>query len=252
MTRFKASSIHLAISAVIATSILAVMLLVWYPHPIFAAVGGQQVLMILLAVDVTLGPFATLLIFDTRKSRKALTFDLSVIALLQASALLYGMSVVFQARPAYVAFVEDSFKLVTANMLSEEDIAKAKNPEYLTLPLAGPVYVYSEEPKDVEDIKEVIFAELNGKGLQHLPKFYRPYPEHKAAAGMAARPLSELRERNPDRAAEIDEAIHGSGRLEADIGYLPLRANYRDLVVMVGKSDGNVLMMLEMDPAEEK
>jgi len=69
-----------------------------------------------------------------------------------------------------------------------------------------------------------------------------------ATAGRAARPLPELRKLNPDRAAEIDDAIRTSGRNEADPGYLPLRAKYRSLVVLVGKSDGKVLTMLQMRP----
>jgi len=43
MSRWKASLIHLTISAVVATAVLALMLLLWYPYPLFAAVGGQQV-----------------------------------------------------------------------------------------------------------------------------------------------------------------------------------------------------------------
>lgn len=248
MSRWKASSIHLSISAVIGLAVLALMLLVWYPYPLFAAVGGQQVLMILLGVDVTLGPFITLLIFNTKKSRRALAFDLSVIALCQASALTYGMSVVFHARPAYVVFSKGSFDLVTAQMLSEEDIAKAKNPSYRSLPITGPVYVYSEMPTDTKERNEVVLSAFSGKDLPQYPQFYMPFEEHKAAAGQAAKPLAELKKLNPNRTADIDEAIRASGRNEADVGFLPLRAKYRDLTVLVGKGDGNVLALLKMDP----
>ena len=248
MSRWKASSIHLAVSAVIAAAVLALMLLLWYPHPYFAAVGGQQVLLILLGVDVTLGPLVTLLIFNAKKSRKALTFDLSVIALLQVSALIYGMSVVFQARPVYVVFSKDSFDLVTAHMLSKEDLAKARFPDYRSLPLTGPVYVYSEMPTDINERNELVMSAFSGKDLPMFPKYYKPYSEHMAAAGRAARPLAELKKLNPDRAVEIDEAMHTSGRNEADLGFLPLRAKHRSLAVLVGKSDGKVLTMLTLNP----
>lgn len=248
MSRWKASSIHLALSAIIAAAVLALMLMLWYPPPLFAAVGGQQVLLILLGVHVTLGPFITLLIFNAKKSRKALIFDLSVIALLQVSALIYGMSVVFQARPVYVVFSKDSFDLVTANLLSKEDIAKARYPEYRSLPHTGPVYVYTELPTDIKERNEVVLSALSGKDLPLFPQYYMPYAEHMAAAGLSAKPLAELKKLNPDRAAEIDEAIHTSGRNEADVGFLPLRAKYRNLAVLVGKSDGKVLTMLKMRP----
>lgn len=248
MSRWKASSLHLAISVGIAAAVLALMLLVWYPHPIFAAVGGQQVLLILLAVDVTLGPFITLLIFNAKKSRRALTFDLSVIAVLQVSALIYGMSVVFQARPVYVVFSKDSFDLVSAHMLTREDLAKARYPDYKSLPLAGPVYVYSEMPTDVNERNELVMSALSGKDLPLFPQYYKPYAEHMAAAGRAAKPLAELKRLNPDRVGEIDDAIRTSERNEIDIGFLPLRAKHRHLAVLVGKSDGKVLTIAKLNP----
>ena len=248
MTRWKASLIHLAISAIIASVVVALMLLVWYPHPIIAAVGGEQVLLILLGVDVTLGPFITLLIFKTKKSRRELAFDLSVISIIQVTALIYGMSVMFQARPVYVVFSKDSFDLVTAHMLRKEDIAKARYPDYRSLPLNGPVYVYTEMPSDINERNEVVMNASSGKDLPQFPQYYKPFAEHKAAAGKAAKPLAELKKINPDRIAEIDGAIHASGRSETDIGFLPLRAKYRSLVVLVGKSDGKVLAMLKMKP----
>lgn len=248
MSRWKASLIHLTISAVIATAVLALMLLIWYPYPLFAAVGGQQVLMILLGVDVTLGPLVTLIIFNAGKSRKALGFDLSVIAILQVTALVYGMSVVFHARPVFVVFSKDSFDLVTANMLNEEDIAKARNPDYRSLPLTGPVYVYSEMPTDIKEKNEVVLSAFSGKDLPQYPQFYLPYDEHGAVAGLVAKSVAELKKLNPARIAEIDNSVHASGRIESDVGFLPLRAKYQDQAVLVGKSDGKVLALLPMHP----
>lgn len=248
MSRIKAFSIHLAISASIAASVIALMLLLWYAPPFFSALGGKQVLLILLGVDVTLGPLFTLIIFNPLKSRKALVFDLSVIALLQSAALVYGMSVVFQARPVFVVFSKDSFDLVTANMLSNEDIAKAKNPDYRSLPLTGPIYVYSEMPSGIKEHNEVVLGAFSGKDLPQFPQYYMPYDEHKAAAGKAAKSITELKKLNPGSIAEIEQSIHASGRAESDVGFLPLLAKYHDQAVLVGKSDGKILALLEVNP----
>jgi hypothetical protein len=248
MSRWKASLTHLTISAVIATAVLALMLLLWYPYPLFEAVGGRQVLLILLGVDVSLGPLITLIIINPKKSRKALVFDLSVIALLQISALIYGMSVVFQARPVFVVFSKDSFDLVTANMLSDKDIALAKYPEYRSLPLTGPVYVYSEMPADIKERNEVSLSTFTGKDLPQFPQYYRPYAEHRAAAARAAKPIANLRKLNPDHTTEIDGSVRRSGLAEAELGYLPLRAKYHDQAVLMRQSDGQVMAVLPMRP----
>ena len=248
MSRWKAGLIHLTISATIATMVLALMLLVWYPQPLFAAVGGQQVLLILLGVDLSLGPLATLIIFTANKSRRALVFDLSVIATLQIAALIYGISVVFHARPVFVVFSKNSFDLVTANMLNDEDIAKAKYPAYRRLPLTGPVYVFSEMPTNIKEQNEVVLNAFSGKDLPEYPQYYLPYAEHQTAAGAIAKPLAELRKLNVDRTAEIDNAVRNSGRTEAEIGYLPLRAKYQNQAILVGKNDGKVLAVLPLQP----
>jgi len=247
ISRWRAFSIHLFISIVIGVTVLALMLLLWYPHPLFYAVGGKQILMILLGVDVTLGPLITLTIFDLKKkSLRALKFDLAIIALLQVSALLYGMNVVFQARPAYVVFSKNSFDLVTANELLADDLAKAPA-RFQSLPLTGPVYTYTEKPKDIKLSNEVVWAALDGKKLFHFPQYYKPYEPHGKKAAKTALPLSDLKAKNPDHAAEIDQAMIESGLSQEEIGYLPLFAKMENMTVLVNKQDGKVIKVLRID-----
>ena len=248
MSRWKASVIHLALSAAIAVAVLALMLLAWYAPPFFSAAGGHQVLLILLGVDVALGPLVTLVIFNAKKTRKALFFDLSVIALLQFSALIYGMSIMFHARPVFVVFSIDSFDLVTANMLNDEDTAKAKYSDYRHLPLTGPVYVYSEMPADIKQKNDVVLSAFSGKDLPQFPQYYQPYAEHGSAVGQASKPIADLKKFNPERVTEIENAIDATGRAEAELGFLPLRAKYQDIAIVVQKSDGKVLASLQMNP----
>ena len=247
MSRWKASFIHLSLSAAIAISVIALMLLLWYAPPFFSAVGGYQLLLILLGVDVTLGPLITLIIFNPKKSRKALNFDFSVIALLQISALIYGMSVMYQTRPVFVVFSLDSFDLVTANMLEQKDITQARHPDYRSLPLTGPIYVYTEMPTDIKDRNEVVMSSMSGKDLPQFPQYYQPYAEHMSAAGRAAKPIAELKKLNPDRVDEIADAVRATGQKEADLSFLPLRAKYEDMAVIVDKN-GKVLTTLQMRP----
>ena len=248
ISRRKAFLIHLSISAAIAVAVVALMMLVWYKPPFFSALGGKHILLILLGVDVTLGPLITLLIFNPLKSRKALRFDLSVIAVLQSAALIFGVSVLFQARPVFVVFSKGSFDLITANMLSEHDIAQAKYPAYRSLPLTGPVYVYSEMPSDINERNQLVFSAMAGKDLPQFPQYYKPYDEHGKVEGSTARPIAELKQLNPGLAAEIDRSEQASGRKLSDIGFVPLRAKYQDQAILLGKSDGKVLDLLEVNP----
>jgi hypothetical protein len=248
VSRRKAFLIHLTISIAIAASVVALMLLLWFKPPFFSALGGKHILLILLGVDVTIGPLITLLIFNPLKSRKALRFDLSVIAVLQSAALIYGMSVLFHTRPVFVVFSKGSFDLITANMLSKQDIAEAKYSAYRSLPLTGPIYVYSEMPSDIKESNQLVFSAMTGKDLPQFPQYYMPYGEHGAAEGSAAKPIAELKRLNPGLVAEIDRSQQASGREQSDIGFVPLRAKFQDQAVLLGKSDGRVLGLLNVDP----
>ena len=88
LNRWQASALHLALSAAIAVLVVTLMLLVWYPQQYFTAMGGDTLILILIGVDVVVGPLITLIIFDPKK--KGLRFDLAVIAALQLAALAYG------------------------------------------------------------------------------------------------------------------------------------------------------------------
>ena len=102
---------------------------------------------------------------------------------------MYGMSVVFVARPVYVVFSKNSFDLVTANMISKDDIAKAKDPDFRSLPLTGPVYVYSEMPTDIEERNEVIWGAIFfGKDLPQFPQYYKSYDKQYGGSPWASLP----------------------------------------------------------------
>jgi len=222
------------------------MLLLWYRPPFFSALGGYHVLLILLGVDVTIGPLITLIIFDLKKTRRALIFDFSVIAFLQITALAYGMNVVFEGRPVFVVFSRDSFDLVTANMLNDADLAEAR-PEFRSLPKTGPIYVYSEMPTNIVERNEVVLSALSGKDLPQFPQYYQPYVEHMLTVAQAAKPVGQLKKRNPDKSTVIDDAISQTGHTEKELGYLPIRAKYENITALVDKK-GAVLATIKISP----
>ena len=100
MSRWKAAGIHLSISAFIGLVVGALLLGVWYPPPFFHAAGADVLVVLLVGVDVVLGPLLTLIVFKSGK--RGLKFDLALIGTMQAVALVYGMSVVLESRPVFL------------------------------------------------------------------------------------------------------------------------------------------------------
>ncbi len=246
LNRWKASALHLTLSAAIAALVVTLMLVVWYPQQYFAAMGGDTLMMILIGVDVVIGPLITLIIFDPKK--KNLRFDLAVIAALQLVALAYGVSVVFDARPVYNVFVVDQFEVVAANSVDAESRAKA-GAEFRSLPLTGPRVIAARQPVDAKRLADIVLSAMGGgPDLANLADLYVPYAELRQNAAKRARPLADLAKRQPQEAATIRDFVATSGRAEDAVGYLPMKARNRDMAVIVDIKTGDFLGILPVYP----
>jgi hypothetical protein len=218
------------------------MLKVWYPPPLFTAEGGSDILFILVAVDVIIGPLITLVIFKSGKP--GLRFDLTVIALLQAGALLYGSHVMFVARPVYIALVDDQFETVRANDLDPANFAQAPA-AFRSVPVTGPVFVAVELPEDMKVLKELISQATSGGYLvQHLPRYYIPYSDYKAKALAKSRPLKNLREDDKKITDRIDKEIADTGRKASELNFLPLQTRRGWGAVLVDGKTGDIVKIL--------
>ena len=75
-SKIKAAGIHLAISTIIFLFLAYFIIFEWYPFPYFTADGGWQGIRIIAMIDLILGPFMTLIIFNPGKSKREIRFDL--------------------------------------------------------------------------------------------------------------------------------------------------------------------------------
>jgi hypothetical protein len=246
MTRWKASAIQLSICALIGLSVLAVILLLWYPEPYFEAMGGKYLLMILLGVDVVLGPLITLIIFNPKK--KSLRFDLAVIALLQISALIYGVYTVYQARPVFIVFTIDRFEVVAANEIDPEEQQKIMREEFKSLPLDGPRIVAVDRPTDPKERERILFANFAGFDLQHFPQYYVPYHERTGAVLSSAKPLADLRKARSEAGASFAELDNEYGAHTKDFVFVPMQTRQKELTAVIEPSNGDLIEVLPIDP----
>jgi hypothetical protein len=243
MSRWRASGIHLLLSAAVAAAMLAFMLTVWYPRPLFEAAGGDRLIFILVAVDVTLGPLITLIIFKAGK--RGLKFDLAVIAMVQLSALAYGMHTVYLARPVYLVFTKDRFELVSAKDLDPEDLHKVTDPEFDHLPLGGPRYIAAVSPSDPTARQKMLMSSLEGKDLQMFPQYYVPYEQEIGSVLARAQPVATLLGRDTER---VQRGLQSAGRSQEAVKYLPLRASQVDGAVLLDAKTGAPLGIVLVDP----
>jgi hypothetical protein len=246
MNRFRASAIHLGISATIATLVFAAIYFVWYPGPMFDAAGGRDLFLLVLAVDVTVGPLVTLIIFVPGK--KGLVFDLWTIGILQASFLSYGVWTIAEARPVYIAFVKDRFELAHANQIPDSVLRDAHMDRYLDLPWTGPTFVGVRFPTDADEKFKIMVSGLSGVDIHCYPQYQVPYEQIRQQVIDRSIRLQNLASFN--KGLSVPELAQRLGRKEDEVRYLPLRAGKVDLTVLIDAKTGAVLKVASLKPWE--
>jgi len=246
MSRWKAASIHLLISVTIGILAGAVLFLVWYPPPYFHAGGADELVLLLVGVDLTLGPLLTLIVF--RSGKPGMKFDLVVIGVLQTAALAYGLSVVSKSRPVFLVAVPDRFVLVGASEIRDEDLAQGSEPRFRTRAWSGPRLVGAPLPDDPHEKNELTSLAMAGVDLQNLPKYYRDFSSIKDRLLRNAKPLKDLQAKHPEAQADIVNGLRRLGRQEPSVLWLPLVARKDDLVMLIDATSAEPLGPLNIDP----
>ncbi|MCM2320753.1 MAG: type IV pilin accessory protein [Pseudomonas sp.] len=239
--RFKAFLLHLTGSAIIALLALLLVFRLWYPAPLHEALGVTDIFLLVLLVDVVLGPLLTLLVYQVGK--KTLLLDLAVIACLQLAALTYGLWTVAEGRPAWLVFNVDRFDLVQVVDIDTRQLHEAR-PEYRNAPWSGPLYAAAANPESVEQRNTLLFESLmGGSDIPQRPNLYRPLAEMADSLRSKAQPLAELSRYNATQ--RVHETLADWPDANA---WLPLMARAKPMVVLLRKESAEVVAIVELNP----
>jgi hypothetical protein len=248
MSRWKAAGIHLSISVLIGLIVGALLLFVWYPPPYFHAAGADVLMLLLIGVDIVVGPLLTLIVFRTGK--RGLGFDLAVIAIVQLVALVYGLHVVLQSRPVFLVAVVDRFNLVSANELDPKDVAEAPNPAWRSLSWTGPHTVGVALPEGEERNKLLFQSVGGGKDADKMPRYYVDYD--KAAPGLLerAKPVDALKPADESERAALAAGIAKTGKKPHDLVWVPVVAREHSIIMLLDRATGAPLRAVAVNPWE--
>ena len=246
MNRFQASAIHFSISLCVAALVGVLIYFVWYPHPYFQVAGGSALMVLIMGVDIVLGPLLTLVVY--RAGKKGLAFDLACIGLLQAGAFFYGLTVIAQARPVFIVAVIDRFIPVYANDLDDADLAQARRPEFATRSWTGPRLVGAAMPTEAKEKNDLTFAAVGGKDVEKFPRYYVPYAEVAEAMLAHAKPLSALASKSPRDKALIDAYLARHDTPIDTLATLPLKGRSDFYTMVLSRTSQRPLDALALDP----
>lgn len=245
--RLGAAGIHLALSAVVAALAALLVFALWYPWPYRDISGGRELFLLVVGVDVVLGPLITFAIFDRAKPRRELRRDLTLVGLLQFAGLLYGLWSVELARPVHMVFEIDRMRVVHRADIPEE--LESRAPAGIEVaPLWGPTLIAARELRGASEQMEATMMAVQGLQIGFRPELWEAYDAARPRVLRAARPVSELQRRFPGRAAEIDAALQEAGRSAASTAYLPLIARKaRAGTVLLDAGNADVVGYVPLD-----
>ena len=247
--RLRASGMHLGISAAVGLLLVLAVTQVWYPSPLFDLAKGRDIFLLMVGCDVTLGPLLTLIVFNIRKPRRELVRDLSIIGAVQLAAMVYGLSTLVEARPAYIVYNGGQFNVPLANELVA-GAGKADAQQAVGAPWFGPPLVGAKLPAGSEERNELLFSALGGRGdVFQMPRYFVPYSEVKREAASRARSAGALANELHLDPARVNAAVARFAKPGGNVGYLPLVVRRVLAVAVVRLPDGELLGIASLPPS---
>ncbi|MCJ0926557.1 type IV pilin accessory protein [Acinetobacter lwoffii] len=232
---------HLSISFLIALLVVGLVFFIWYPSPLVSAVGVTHIFLMLLAIDVIVGPVLGLLVY--KEGKKTLKFDLVVIITIQISALCYGLFAIEQGRPAWLVFHADRFELVRKNNIILDSIDQAQ-PQFQYVSWTKPEFVAVKSATSTEQRQDDMFTEvLGGISIAQQPERYIELTQAKTQIQKRAVPVEELEQYNSK--TEVKKTLAKYPNADA---WLPLKANAIDMVVLINKDTAEIIKIVDLRP----
>jgi hypothetical protein len=246
MSRWKAAGIHITLSLLIGLIVFVLLFGVWYPPPYFRASGADELMLLVVGVDVVLGPLLTLIVFKSGK--KGLKFDLGLIAVMQSIALVYGLSVMLRSRPVFLVAAVDRFSVVSASDIDASDLAAGPKPEFRSLSWTGPRVVGAEVPSEKTDRLATAMSAMAGKDIDHMPRYFVDYAD--AARGILdhAKPIDALKTNDDVERAALDEAVRKTGLSRDALVWVPLMARKANLTMLLDAKTGAPVRPVAVNP----
>lgn len=234
-SKVKASGIHLLASLGFGLLAGIFIFFIWYPPPYQKISGGSDLFLLLISIDIVIGPMITFVIYSRKKSRQAITLDFIAIAILQSAALAYGMWTLFVARPVYLVFEYKNFSVVHAIDLDPMILKKSSSP-FKNIPLDGPKIISLRKPERGDEQLETMTIALHGVTESEQPNLWQPYEMAKNNILSTCNSIFTLKEKFPQSESDINSLIAQTGVGEYGLCHLPLLSRGTVWTIIIDRS----------------
>lgn len=231
---------HLLISVLVAGISLFLIFGIWYPAPLHRALGVGELVILMLAIDVILGPLLTLVL--AKEGKKGLKMDLVLIGMVQLSALFYGLYTVNQGRPVAIAFDINRFEIVINHTVkgdgSRQMLQQYQNEQFTRIPVVSirPAKNEEEQAKRMKDeLENNIMTNAN-------PALYESVAQNIDIIKQTMKPIDRFAKLNGEIADEILKQYPNAD------GFLPLAGSAKTLTVLVDTKNKQFVAVVDANP----
>jgi hypothetical protein len=243
MSRSRATLTHLWPTAVLLLIIGGLIVFAWYPYPFLQFEDTAKFPLMLIVTAGLTGPAMTGLVY--KKDKRGLVFDLVVIVIIQLTAIAWGSVALYQNRPFFMVFTLERFEVLS---IRDVDPTAIRDQRFLDKPFSGPILLYATMPTGDAFQKLIKEVMLEGKpDLQYRPEFWSLYDEKKVLAIKPSKPLSKLRMKRPDSAADIDALVQKHGGDINRLNFVPGQHQNGQFAAILDADSGDVIDSLVID-----
>ena len=245
----KALGIHFGISFVIFLVLLYFVIFHWYPTPFFTTDGGWQGIRLIVLVDLVLGPALTFVVFNPiKKTTRHLKMDLSIIALCQLVALVWGTWAVHNERPYLVIFSDQTFYglpyyQIKETGLTQSDVSKFGH--------TAPIKVFTDMPTRPDERLAIFNRAMEKQVPPHfLSEYYRPFDKNSLEKLVSSGIKMTIFLKGKDRIANkhYEQFAQKYSKQLDNLLFFPLRARYGKFIVAVNKESLEFVDVLNIEP----
>ena len=247
--RLKIALRNLLISQLIIILFLIFAYYTWFPYSYSLLGGFYKTALILMLVDIILGPLLVFIVYN--KDKKNLSFDINVLLSIQLAAFIYGAYTLYLIHPAYNIFINDRFKLVNVSYLSSGKVNyKSLETSFFT----QPIMAYSELPIDkAEQTRFMLGVDLLGEpDIEERVDLYQP----------TSQALYKILEKqiNPSLIFNTSEAklklrvfIEMNGKDVSDYAFYPISGNNKkEAIFVIHKDNAKPVGIINITPPHNR
>jgi hypothetical protein len=223
--RLKAFSLHLLSSATALTLILGSLYFGWYRWPGWHLTDVTTVVLVMVSVDVVLGPTLTFIIANQKKSRRELTRDIGMIVVVQLCALIYGSVSLWNGRPLYYAFSENILQLVQAYDIEAKDaeIGRQQNPALAPHWYSLPRWIWAPLPQNAEESQKIVASAVaGGDDVTSMPKYFKPWEDGLPSLRSQLKKVDDVPYFAKSQKKKLKERMRAAGLPDDQLNTMPL------------------------------